>query len=88
MYRVINISLVGEVCEALDATIDNINFPINDVEELKRLSSEFHLISRNKFKRNEGIFLKPRIYSYLCYVVITCIYTISTTMAQRKRCAF
>jgi hypothetical protein len=47
--------IVWEVCEALDATIDNINFPINDVEELNRLSGEFHLISRNKFKRNEGM---------------------------------
>ena len=46
--------VIWEVCEALDATIDNIKFPINDVEELKRLSSEFHMISRNKFKRNEG----------------------------------
>ena len=28
-----------------------------------------------------------RIYSF-CYLVITCIYTISTTMAQRQRCPF
>ena len=29
-----------------------------------------------------------RIWSYLCYLVITYIYTISITMAQRKRCPF